>query len=123
VQPLEILNWTQSSVRFIIRIRSGGDLTKVHGIFTDLTQTQNLIRKTFVSKGYHEVQWIFDSVENEHYLMGKRQPENTVLLTLAEIEIIDQGTVRSLEVWLDLNSSDMDIPNNAGFEGLGSLFG
>jgi len=121
MQPLEILNWTQASMRFKLKIRADGSLTEIHGIFTDLAQTQNLIYETFVSKGYREVEWTFDSLENEHYLIGRRPPEEDVL-TLAEIEILDQGTQRSLEVWLKNHSSDMDPENNFGFEGLGSLF-
>lgn len=121
MQPLEILNWTQASVRFKLSIRKDGSLRELYGIFTDVFQTKNLIHKTFVSKGYFEVQWIFDG-ENEHYLMGKRPGEDEAL-TLAQIEMLDQGTMRSLEVWLEQHSSDMDPENNAGFEGLGSLFG
>ena len=121
MQPLEILNWTQSSVRFKLSIRSEGSLTELYGIFTDLAQTQNIIYETFVSKGYREVEWTFDALEKEHYLIGRRPPKEDVL-TLAEIEILDQGTQRSLEVWLENHSSEMDPENNYGFEGLGSLF-
>jgi len=121
MQPLEILNWTQASMRFKLQIRADGSLTEIYGIFTDLAQTQNMIRGTFVSKGYLEVEWTFDALENEHYLIGKR-PQEKEVLTLAQIEILDQGTQRSLEVWLANHSSDMDPENNYGFEGLGSLF-
>jgi hypothetical protein len=117
---LEILNWTQASVRFKLSIRIEGSLRGLHRIFTDLVQTKNLIHKTFVSKGYFEVQWIFDG-ENEHYLMGKI-PGQDEALTLAQIEVLNQGTMRSLKVWLEDHSEDMNPDNNEGFEGLGSLF-
>ena len=122
MQPLEILNWTQASMRFKLSIRSDGSLRELHGIFTDLAQTKNRIRETFVSKGYLEVEWTFDKIDNEYWLQGKRPPQDEVL-NLAQIEMLDQRTMKALEVWMEQHSSEMDPENNAGFEGLGSLFG
>ena len=122
MQPLEILNWTQASVRFKLSIRKDGSLRELYGIYTDLAQTQNRIRETFVSKGYLEVEWSFDEIDKEYWLQGNRPPEEEVL-NLAQIEMLDQRNMRSLEIWLEEHSSDMDPENNIGFEGLGSLFG
>ena len=122
MQPLEILNWTQASVRFKLSIRSDGSMRELHGIFTDLAQTKNQIRKTFVSKEYLEVEWIFDELDDEYWLLGKR-PQSDETLNLAQIEMLDQRNMKSLEVWLEKHSTEMDPENNEGFEGLGSLFG
>lgn len=122
MQPLEILNWTQASVRFKLSIRSDGSLKELHGIFTDLAQTKNQIRKTFVSKGYLEVEWSFDKLDDEYWLHGKR-PGHDETLNLAQIEMLNQRNMKSLEVWIEEHSTDMDPENNFGFEGLGSLFG
>lgn len=121
VNPLNIINWTQASIRFKIRVRADGDLTSVYGIHTDLSQSKKLILETFASKQYTELTWIYDSSDNEYRLMGKRPPTDKFLI-LSEIEILDHGGIRSLEVWLNTRSEEMDPANNEGFEGLGSLF-